>query len=54
MYFTGGTNVTVTTAKGEADLQIPWGETILAIGFPGLASARVKVEGAAIDGAVVA
>ena len=53
-YFTGGTNVTVTTAKGEAELQIPWGESLLALGFPGLASARVKMEGAAVDGAVVA
>ena len=53
-YFTGCTNVTVTTVKGEAELQIPWGETILAIGFPGLAAgARVKVEGGAIEGAVV-
>ena len=53
LYFSGGTHRNITTASGKAEVQVPWGETLLWAKFPGLTVAQVKVEAGANTGAVV-
>jgi len=53
LYFSGGTHRAITTVSGKADVQVPWGETLLWAKFPGLTVAQVKVEAGANTGAIV-
>jgi hypothetical protein len=52
LYFSDGTDQTVTTVKGKVDLQIPWGDILLAVKLPALTAARVKINAGATPGAV--
>ena len=50
--FSSGHSQTVTTAKGEAEVLAPWAEALLAVDFPALTDARVKVEGLQAEGTI--
>ncbi len=51
-FFSASSTKTVTTVKGAAKAQIPWGETLMAVKLPALTAARVKVDAGANPGAV--
>ena len=53
LYFSGGTHRNITTVSGKADVQVPWGETLLWAKFPGLTVSQVKVEAGSNTGAVM-
>jgi hypothetical protein len=52
LYFSGGTHRNVTTANGKCEVQVPWGESLLWVEFPGLTVARVNVDAGVSTGAV--
>ncbi len=52
LYFSGGTQRIITTVRGKVDLKVPWAESLLAVKFPGLTAARVKIDPGSNPGAI--